>query len=120
MPAFPVLQPDGKLAVFSTVVDSFVALDCSIEEATEEVSQRHSGDVETTVKDVAAGRIPYPHFMEWADCVAWAIVRYGEEDETVLMALDRSYDVQDEIYQKVSIILDDLDDLETAVDQEGQ
>jgi hypothetical protein len=101
MPAFPVLQPDGRLAIYSTVVDHFTAFDCSVQEAVEEVSQRHRGDVETAVKEVAAGRIPYPHFETWVDCVAWAIFMHGEDNETVLMAMDRSEKVQDEIYQKV-------------------
>jgi len=34
MPAYPVLQPDGQLAVWSTVVDNFIAFDLSVESAT--------------------------------------------------------------------------------------
>ena len=101
MPAFPVLQPDGRLAIFSTVVEHFVAFDASVEEAVIEISERHRGPIEWAVREVAAGRLPYDHFDTWTDCVSRAIFRHGDDDETVQMALDRSMSVQDEIYQRV-------------------
>ena len=35
MPSYPVKQPDGRYAVFSTVVDDFIEVDCSAEEIEE-------------------------------------------------------------------------------------
>lgn len=92
MPHYPVLQPDGLLAVWSTIVDHFTAFDCSVEEATDKVSKWHTGDVLSVCQKVAAGEKPFDHFGDWDDCVGQAVARHGEENETVKMALERTTD----------------------------
>ncbi len=90
MPIYPVLQPDGKLAVWSTVVDHFIALNCSVEEAIGIISQRHSGDVRSAVESAASGSDPFPPYGDWDMRLAWALYRFGENDETVISALSIS------------------------------
>lgn len=38
MPRCPVIQPNGKVAIWSTVVDDFVAIDCDVMEMVEELT----------------------------------------------------------------------------------
>lgn len=90
MPHYPVLQPDGLLAVWSTIVDHFTAFDCSPTEAAEEISRWHTGNVTAICKQVANGDKPFDHWKDWDDCVGEILARYGETDETVVMALERT------------------------------
>jgi hypothetical protein len=92
MPTYPVLQPDKRLAVWSTVVDHFIALGCNVADAAHIISMRHSGDVRKVCEQVAAGEIPFDHFQKWEKLVGEVLGRYGEEDETVKLALERTPD----------------------------
>ena len=94
MPQYPVLQPDGKLAVWSTVVDHFIALDCTREEAVSVLDRRysdHQRSVELVAK-VAAGERPFERWDDWPDCVAWVVGRDGEEDADAKELLARTPD----------------------------
>jgi len=92
MPAYPVLQPDGQLAVWSTVVDNFIAFDLSVESATYVIGLRHSGNVKEICQRVANGEKPFDHWKDWFDCVGLMIGRYGEDDAEVQAALTRTPD----------------------------
>ena len=92
MPTYPVKQPDGQLAVWSTVVDHFLAFDCDVDGAAHIISMRHSGNVREVCEQVAAGEKPFDHFEDWEDLVGQALGRYGEEDQTVQWALERTPD----------------------------
>ena len=87
MPHYPVLQPNGKLAVWSTIVDCFTALDCSVDDAAAEIGRWHSGDVRGACVSVAAGLLPFDHWKDWDVCLGWVLVSVGENDESVKYAL---------------------------------
>lgn len=115
MPRYPVLQPDGKLAIWSTIVDHFLAFDCTQDEAVQELSQYHTGPIAETVRRTAAGEIPFEWCQDWADCVAEAHWRHGEENEAVQEAMTRTPDPMMRRYigmcvatSKAEIAADDL------------
>ena len=95
MPSYPVLQPNGKIAVWSTVVDHFMALDCEPGEAIDELCIRYPDrtDVTRVVSAVERGEMPYNHWWLWWKCLAWAIFRFGEDDETVRLAISITPDM---------------------------
>jgi hypothetical protein len=98
MPHYPVLQPDGLLAVWSTIVDNFVAFDCNQVEAVRELSQWHTGNLAEVTAKVVNGEIPFDHWNDWADCVAWAQFMHGVEDGTVKEAMQRTPDAMTRRY----------------------
>lgn len=92
MPHYPVLQPDGKLAVWSTIVDTFTAFDCTQADAVSILQQWHTGNLSEATAKVANGEIPFEHWDDWAGCVAWAQFMHGADDATVKAALERTPD----------------------------
>lgn len=100
MPHYPVLQPDGRLAVWSTIVDDFTAFDCTQAEAVSILQQWHTGDLAAVTAKVAVGEIPFDHWHDWADCVAWAQFMHGAEDGTVKEAVERTPDAMTRRYIK--------------------
>jgi hypothetical protein len=90
MPTYPVLQPDGMIAIWSTVVDNFLGFGYTVDEATDELLTRTSSPrdmVKGYTQDVAAGRIPFDWWSDWPERVAWATLQQGEEDEGVKGAM---------------------------------
>lgn len=100
MPHYPVLQPDGKIAVWSTIVDSFTAFDCDQAEAVSELAQWHKGNLADVTARVANGEIPFDHWQDWADCAAWATFVHGADDATVQQAMERTPDAMMRRYLK--------------------
>lgn len=88
MPQYPVLQPNGNIAIWSTVVDHFIALDCTPAEAVSVLSERYRNDSRLAgfVDAVQRGQRPFDHWNDWIDCLAWVLVTVGMEDETVRVA----------------------------------
>jgi len=87
MPHYPVLQPDGQWAVFSTIVDAFTVFDATINEALDELEKWHKLDRAEQVahlERIAAGEQPrYPHWHDWDASAAWMLfLRLGTVDET--------------------------------------
>ena len=100
MPSYPVLQPDGKIAIWSTVVDHFTYFDCDQADAVSILAERYrDGDkVAEYVAQVAAGTIPLDWWQDWPGCLAWATFMHGEEDETVKEAIERTPDAMTRRY----------------------
>lgn len=92
MPHYPVRQPDGMLAVWSTIVDHFTSFDNLVTEAAEEINRWHTGDSLPFCQQVADGQKPFDHWHDWETCVSTAISRHGEDDETTQMALELTTD----------------------------
>lgn len=89
MSQYPVLQPNGKLAVWSTIVDHFIALDCTPDETVEVLAHRYPdrAKVAERVAAVQRGEKVHDHWDDWPDCVAWAMNLHGPDDETVKDAM---------------------------------
>lgn len=88
MPRYPVLQPNGKFAVWSTIVDHFIMLDCSKDEAIRFVEKcGNYSNLPKFIDEVEQGKLPLHWWHDWPDLVADALGRHGEEDETVKEAL---------------------------------
>ncbi len=100
MPSYPVLQPDGQLAIWSTVVDNFTYFDCDRENAVAILAERYrDGEkVAEHVAQVAAGTIPLNWWRDWPDLVAWATFMHDEEDETVKEAMKLTPDTMTRRY----------------------
>jgi hypothetical protein len=94
MPQYPVLQPDGQVAVWSTVVDHFIALNCTVGEAVDILTERYPDRVKNglIVQNLVDGIPAFDWWMSWPECLAWAIFRFGEDDEAVMDALAVSPD----------------------------
>lgn len=83
-----VLQPDGKLAVWSTIVDAFVMYDATIEDVVEddlqELRRRLTEQLTEVVEKLKRGEKPYRQFTKTYDeCVSEIAERYGDDDECV-------------------------------------
>lgn len=90
MPSYPVLQPNGQLAVWSTVVDHFMAFDCTPYEAAAQIEWSRHQPTERAIELCAAvqrGEKPYDHWQDWDSRVGSAMSQHGENDETVLQAI---------------------------------
>ena len=68
-------QPDGKLAVWSTIVDDFLGIDMTVDEVVEEYrkSDRRKGledskGLKEMVESVAAGK-PRKHDLIWEEAI---------------------------------------------------
>ena len=95
MPRYPVRQPDGQLAIWSTIVDHFVGFDYTADEATDELARNYQSpreEIAQRVYQVCMGVIPFDWWKDWADCLAWALSMHGEEDEGVIEALAMTTD----------------------------
>ena len=91
MPHYPVLQPDGQLAIWSTIVDSFTCFNCTPIEAADELMAWHKDESARALslcERVAKGEIPFEHWRGWENRVTLAIVLHGKDDETVQYALE--------------------------------
>lgn len=91
MPHYPVLQPDGLLAIWSTIVDDFTCFNCTPIEAAEELMTWHKDETARALSlcdRVAKGDIPFPYWRTWEDRVTLAILRHGRDEETVQYALE--------------------------------
>ena len=91
MPHYPVLQDNGLMAVWSTVVDTFTALNCSDAECAAEIAKWHTGPSAQYVANTRAGNL-YEFQDRWADRLGWAMYLHGMRDETVREAIVVSSD----------------------------
>ena len=96
MARHPVLQPDGKLAIYGTVVDNFVALDCTEDQAIAQLvtwyGPEHVADLERVVKLCAAGQQVFEWWEDWPHRLAWAMRLHGVDDSMVAEAWARTPD----------------------------
>ena len=90
MPHYPVRQPDGKLAIYSTIVDAFTMYDCDTPEAVNEMLNWHMDTDPPTlygmVSDIKFGQDPKrvcKHWQGWDECLAWSAYMHGWDDESV-------------------------------------
>lgn len=95
MPHYPVRQPDGKLAVYSTIVDSFTMFDCDTEEAVNEILNWHMDtnppSLYGKVCDIKAGLDPksvYKCWNDWEYCLAWSAYIYGYDSDGVVLFMN--------------------------------
>lgn len=84
-------QPNGKYALWSTVVDSFIVLDATpkdiIEFKLREERLSMSEHVNKIVKELDAGKKPYYQFtMSWEDAIQTIKEVHGENDESYKLA----------------------------------
>lgn len=103
MPSYPVRQPDGQLAIWSTIVDHFTAFDCDIAECVEELAMRYRtshAKLEQWCVDVQNGKIEYDYMRDWPDLLGVALARFGDDDETVKEAMERTPDELTRRYAK--------------------
>lgn len=93
----PVLQPNGKLAIYGTIVDNFVALDCTVDQAIASLvtwyGPEHAVDLERVVKLCADGQLVFEWWKDWPDRLAWAKFLHGKDDEMVRKAWYRTPDM---------------------------
>lgn len=93
MPSYPVLQPNGQFAIWSTVVDDFTALNLSKAEAMQFLEERHNySDLPRFMAELAQGALPLAWWDDWPDLVADALWRYGADNATVKEALELTPD----------------------------
>ena len=101
MPKYPVLQPDGKLAVWSTITDTFSYLDCTVDEAADGLLQWYTEFVASNVtrpelydmvSRCAAGEMVYPFWRDWAHLVAWTTYFHGGDEEITGGLMERTPD----------------------------
>jgi hypothetical protein len=112
MPHYPVLQPNGKLSVWSAIVDNFTSFDNSVTDAADEISRWHAGNVIKYCQAVSDGRKPFDFWGDWIDNVAFALFLHGDSDEACQMALEMC-----KPYQRRTInVLVDLHKLEKELD----
>lgn len=81
-------QPDGRYAVWSTIVDDFVAVNVDrdeiIEMFVEGERQRIIQSVDETLEHIAAGRPAYYQFTKsFDDCVALIRANHGDDAESL-------------------------------------
>ncbi len=82
-------QPDGKLAVWSTVVDDFVRFDASVDEIIEWEVETARKDIERRLYDIAAAldRGEKPYFrstMTWDEAQTRRASRHGRPFDPAL------------------------------------
>lgn len=87
MPHYPVLQPNGNLAIWSTIIDSLVAVDLTVEQAARELASWHAGPNLTYCRAVANGSKPFGWWKSWVECLGWMIAREGESDPDIQYAV---------------------------------
>lgn len=100
MPRYPVLQPDGKLAVWSTIVDKFLGFDYTVQQAMEWLADRYENTPESFEYEcvsVAAGVVP-DFMQDWAHNAAWALYLHGPDDKSVKLAMERTTDAMTRRY----------------------
>lgn len=87
MPQYPVLQPDGNYAIWSTVVDHFVWMGLTEPQCQAELQRRYPS-VESSAIDKVIHEVTYgdSDFMRWPRCLAWATYHHGENDAGVTLA----------------------------------
>ena len=82
-----VQQPDGKYAIWSSVVDDFVIVDCdAVEEIIEAIVQDARRDITTAVENVVGklnrGEKPYyQHTKTFHECLAIIREVHGQDHE---------------------------------------
>ena len=114
MPSYPVLQPDGQLAVWSTIVDHFTAFDCTPAEAAEVIDRQWRTPTPMTIDYCAAvqrGEKPFDHWQDWNSRVGFAMLQHGENDETVQQAIALTPDMT------IAKLYYELGKAETAADE---
>jgi hypothetical protein len=93
MPQQIIKQPDGKYALWSTVVDSFILFDCTpqdiidhwVEQERNEISRRVDG----VVTSLEMGGKPYYQFtMTFDECVARMRELNGDDCEAIQLMGD--------------------------------
>lgn len=114
MPSYPVLQPDGQLAVWSTIVDHFTAFDCTPEEAAYAIDWQWRTPNPMTIAYCAAvqrGEKPVDHWRDWDSRVGFAMLQHGENDKTVRQAIALTPDMT------IARLYYELGKAETAADE---
>lgn len=90
----PVLQPNGKLAIYGTIVDNFVALDCTVDQAIESLVTWYGPEsvqeIERVVKLCAAGHQVFEWWHDWPERLAWAMYLHTKDDPMVRKAWYRT------------------------------
>jgi hypothetical protein len=100
MPHCFVLQPNGKYAIWSTIVDTFLMIDGTREEVLDhEVSERNSrgypGGIdnlrrhcEEEFKHIEESGIAYDWAYDWNRCLRWLEGGHGENNSEVMKTID--------------------------------
>lgn len=85
-------QPNGRYAVFSSVVDHVVLYNCTVDDLIEEAVKQANEDIERhireTVAELEAGGRPYHQFtMDWKEMVRTIKSHHGKNDEDLKQLL---------------------------------
>lgn len=86
-----VKQPNGKYAIWSTVVDDFICIDCEnqqelVDEFMDYEKRRIESNVARIVADLEAGRNPYLQFTKsFRECVGTIEQTHGLKCESLKM-----------------------------------
>lgn len=83
-----VKQPNGKFAVWSSVVDSFILIDATpdeiVEDYVEKEADRIRDRIETVISQLNSGQKPYHQLTHtFDDCVAIIRELHGDNDEAL-------------------------------------
>lgn len=110
MPPFAVKQPNGRYAVYDTVIDDLYCLDCTAEEAIEvQLHIMHQGcdypggkpglraDLEREFNNIEQTGKAWPWAKTWRECLWWCIFYYGVEDDAIQEALELDLATPEEI-----------------------
>jgi hypothetical protein len=92
MPRSVVKQPNGKYAIFSTIVDNFVMLDATKEHIIQEFvdsAAKRAREIAEECIEKAEGRGTLAHTHTYESALEVAEVVHGPDDETVKMAKER-------------------------------
>jgi len=88
MPKQIVKQPNGKYAIWSTVVDDFVCVECDLAELIDQLCQEEMTRIHKRVTEVVAGldlgRSPYHQFTKtWDECIGIVKECHGDNAESL-------------------------------------
>jgi hypothetical protein len=88
-------QPNGKYAVYSTIVDNFVLLDATredlIEDRVEECKRRATEEVDRVLSELKSGGRPYYQFTQtFEETCDWIKQIHGAEELAKVLGLMRT------------------------------
>lgn len=112
MARYPVLQPNGNYAVWSTIVDGYVAIECDREEATAAMREWYSTmpladfnyKLDEAFKRLADGHAAFDWASKWNNLLPWQAYRQGLENEMSVAIIDAGLCSMDDMiaaYQKI-------------------
>ncbi len=89
MTNYPVLQPNGLFAIWSTIVESPTFLNCTVEDIVSELATR-PGNAELLrgwCQQLKEGHLPREHWSKWDEALACTMYHHGAGSEIAMQML---------------------------------